>query len=244
MKKLIGILILGLVLTVSAHAGEKGRPITDKAEPEKQVQKEVTTEVQQKGDAVTDDTENLNRLSDLTMEYDEMVAKGAQEGELNRVRTQIAAELRRGIAEEKGQAKQAKKEGKQEVKEMKKQSADDAQKGKGKETIAAEKAAKEQVKQQSKEAKGELKESKADAKQAGEMYQKKQAVAVQLREVQRKMDEGDNSEANQHRYQELLKEYGELSRHEVKMGIRQMKKDSQKSQEGTEEKGKGSGKND
>jgi len=222
MKKITTCWLTTLILMVtgSAFADDAVRNAVEKGRDRQ--------DIRQDRRALADDQADLDRLSDLVMQYDNLVASNADQADLNRVRAQIAVELRRDLAENKAQTADARKE----VAESKRELRSDRRELRGDRREVAEGDATPSEKRElrddrrdRRDDRRDVRDDKADATKAKELLDQKRELALELGNLQREIDNGGDTDALAARQSELLQDYLALSREEVTLGLRELNED-------------------
>ncbi|MDZ7266423.1 MAG: hypothetical protein ONB48_03885 [candidate division KSB1 bacterium] len=172
---------------------------------------------------VADDHRDLDRLSDLILQWDTL-RQGGETIALQAVEQKIALALRQDLREAGAEVQQANRELRQSQKELE--------------------AARRKVRQERHDGDGSLRQLRddrhdrrddrrdrrddaADARQAEEIFNCKLAIAHELRLLQKQIDAADKplEAALQEKQKRLLEDYLALLREEIKLGLREVAED-------------------
>ncbi len=173
---------------------------------------------------VTDDRMDLDRLSDLVIRWDQLRASRASTAQLAQVEEQIAAELRRDVAENAEQAQQADAEVQRSEKELQRSRRELRRERTDGDRNTAQRREKNRERRDDRH---DLQDDLRDSQRARALVDKKRQVAGELLALQRRMDEA-NARLNQNlrdQQRVLLERYLALSQEELKMGVREIHED-------------------
>ncbi len=217
------ILMLVLVLLCAGSAFSQAvRVQVERAADQQAIQRDKT--------ALADDRMDLYRLSDLVMKWDQLRKTRVAAAELELVEKAIAVELRRDLAENRMQVEAAQKEVKQSEKELRQSRREVRRERKDDDH---DKAALRDDRRDRRDDRRDVKDDVKDAEKAAELLHKKQAVAIELFEVQKKIDAAGPvvDKALRHQQEVLLEKYLALSHEEIKLGYRELQEDKSEKRE-------------
>mgnify|MGYP007016024962 CR=1 FL=1 len=179
---------------------------------------------------VTDDRMDLDRLSDLVIRWDQLRASRAPAAQLAQVEEQIAAELRRDLAENAEQARQADAEVQRSEKELQRSRRELRRERTDGDRNAAQRREKNRERRDDRR---DLQDDLRDSQQARALFDKKSKVAGELLALQKRMDAA-NARQDQHlrdQQRVLLEQYLALSQEELRLGVREIREDRQEARE-------------
>ncbi len=179
---------------------------------------------------VADDRRDLDQLSDLLLQWDDL-RKAGDAAALKAVEQKIALVLRRDLREANAEVRQADKEARQSQKELQ--------------------ASRREVRRERHDGDGSVRQLRddrhdrrddrrdrrddaADARKAEEIFDRKLAIAQELRLVQGQIDAAAGErvdQARQEKQKRLLEDYLALSREEIKLGLREVLEDQRELRE-------------
>lgn len=189
---------------------------------------------------LADDAADLDRLSDLVMEWNGLRRSGADQNEIDAAMSRIALELRRDLVETSGQVGQAKAEVRQsagEVRSDKREIRKDRRKARRADAHghnAAEHRARRGLRDDRRDLRDDrrdLRDDIRDEERASEILERKRSISRELIGLQRMIDEGGAVDALRDRQTMLLEEYVSHSREEIEMGYRELKEDKRELRE-------------
>lgn len=190
-----------------------------------------------RGDKATiaDDVADLDRLSDLILEWSELRASGGDEARIDRVMRQITVELRGDVAETSIEAQKARSETKQSTRELRsdrrevrrdRRDVREARLAEKPVDVAREKHELRDDRRDRRDDRRDRRDDARDEKMAEEILQGKRAIAGELMDLQRQIDGAPTvSEELRNRQAALLDKYSALSRKEIESGIRELRED-------------------
>lgn len=213
-------LIAALALASAAFAGDAVRNAVEKSNDRQDVRQDRA--------AVADDQADLNRLSDLIIQYDDLAASGANEQELSRVRAAIASELRRDLVENKSQMASPKKEvgeSKRELRSDRREVRSDRHDVRAGDATEGELHRLRDDRRDRRDDRRDVRDDKQDLEKSAGLLRQKREVAVKLRALQGDIDRGGNGEALLAQQKDLLHQYLTLSRAERNMDLQELSED-------------------
>lgn len=217
-------LLLSMALVVGMAAGTFADDTWRNAVEKHQDRKDI----RQDRAALADDQADLDRLSDLIIEYNSLVSAGAGQSDLDQVRASIAVELRRDLAENAYQTKDARKEtaeSRRELRSDRREVRDDRQEAVAGTATPREKHELRDDRRDKRDDRRDLRDDKADLARATELLNAKRRVASELRDIQAEIDRTGDSDLLRTRQAELLNEYLTLSNEEIALGLRERTED-------------------
>ncbi len=178
---------------------------------------------------VADDRHDLNRLSDLIMQWDDL-RKSGNEAEAKVVEQKIALALRQDLKETRVQVQQADKEQRQSAAELR-SSRREVQRERHDGDGSARQLRDDR--HDRRDDRRDARDDAADARKAEEIFNRKKAIAADLVGLQKQMDAAGElgDKALEARQRSLLEEYLALSREEIKLGMREVVEDKKELRE-------------
>lgn len=236
MKRSIILLVIAVFVVVSLSTLLAVPQTLQNVKERKQDKIEIARDVA----AVSDDRQDVDRLSHLIIRWDR-ARKAGNDTALKAIEQKIFAELRQDLKETKIQTAQAGAEAKRSADELKqdrkelrkdKRALKHAQMTDRKVDDLKAVHEKRDDKRDKRDDRRDAKDDVRDAKQAQEILQKKRQVAKELVVLQKQIDARPAAEENlQMKQRKLLEDYLELSQQEVKLGIIELKEDQQELRE-------------
>lgn len=228
MKSLVLSALLVLAFGAVSFAGDGVRNATERVQDRNQIRKDRQ--------ATADARADVDRLSDLIMQWDDLRSSGASDGQLREAQRQIAVALRSDLRETAAQSTAAKREVAQSSREVRsdrrelrsdrQQLADaDAAATPGEQAVE-----RHQLRDDRRDKRDDRRDRRDDARDAAAIeavLTRKRAVATELCALQKQIDSGASDRADLESKQKgLLEEYLTLSRKEVAMGARELAEDT------------------
>jgi hypothetical protein len=190
---------------------------------------------------VRSDRADLDRLSDLVMQWNSLRTTNANPQRIADLQKQIAEELRhnmkhtaKGVAQANREVAQSKQEVRSDRRESRKDRREiQADKAAGAPVAAAaDRHALRDDRRDKRDDRKDVRDDKQDAVRADEILRSKRDLVAQLIDLQKQIDAGStNHEGLQDRQLTLLQKYLTLSREEVKMGYREYAEDREELRE-------------
>ncbi len=196
---------------------------------------------------LADDREDLDRLSDLILRWNELRAGGAGADEIEGILGEIRTELRRDIAETAVQARQAGAETKRSARELggdrrevrrERRQVKKAERSGDKQRERRERHQLRDSRRDRRDDRRDLNDDIHDQKEAEKILARKREIASELIELQRVLDVAADESGKtggrlsiEERQASLFEDYLELSRREIEAGIREVREDRREMRE-------------
>ncbi|MGH8015975.1 MAG: hypothetical protein ACREBV_07280 [Candidatus Zixiibacteriota bacterium] len=225
-SKIMMVAALSLSLASAAFAGDRVRNNVEKTHDRQDIRQDRA--------AIANDQADLDRLSDLVMQYNELSSSGSNESKLKSVKAEIAVELRRDMAENHRQVVDAKKEtaeSKREIRSDRREIRSDRREVAEGTATPKEKHELRDDRRDRRDDRRDYRDDRADMAGATALLEQKRTIAVELRNIQREIDARGASSALNARQSALLNDYLITSRKEISMGLRELKEDKRELRE-------------
>jgi hypothetical protein len=190
---------------------------------------------------IQNDRADLDRLSDLVMQWNSLRTTNSNPQRIADLQKQIAEELRhnmkqtaKGVAQANREVAQSKQEVRSDRRELRKdRRAVQGDKAAGAPLAAAvDRHALRDDRRDKRDDRRDVRDDKRDAARADEILKSKRELVAQLVDLQKQIDAGStNHDGLQDRQMTLLQKYLTLSRQEVKMGYREYAEDREELRE-------------